>query len=65
MRRVGVAYVLWFFLGVLGVHRVYLGRVVSGVIWFLTLGLFGIGWLVDLFLIPSMVRDANRDHMLH
>jgi TM2 domain-containing membrane protein YozV len=33
---------------------------ITGVIWFFTLGLLGIGWLIDLFLIPSMDRAADR-----
>jgi TM2 domain-containing membrane protein YozV len=32
---------------------------VTGTIWFFTLGLLGIGWLIDLFLIPSMDRQAD------
>ena len=33
---------------------------VTGIIWFFTLGLFFIGWIIDLFLIPSMEREAER-----
>jgi len=54
-----VGYVLWIF-GFLGSHRFYFGRPVTGTIWFFTFGLLGIGWLIDLFLIPSMDRDADR-----
>ena len=54
----GVGYILWIF-GFTGSHRFYFGRPISGIIYFLTLGLFLIGWLVDLFLIPSMYRTAN------
>ena len=43
----------------MGCHRFYYGRPVSGTIYFFTLGLLGIGWLVDLFLIPGMDRDAD------
>jgi TM2 domain-containing membrane protein YozV len=49
---------LWLF-GFTGAHRFYYGRPVSGTIYFFTLGLFLIGWLVDLFLIPGMDRDAD------
>ncbi len=53
----GVAYLLWAlcFVGVSGIHRFYLGRPGTGVLWLVTLGLFGIGNLIDLFTIPSMV----------
>lgn len=44
----------------MGAHRFYYGRPISGIIWFFTLGLFLIGWIVDLFLIPSMDKSADR-----
>jgi len=53
-----IGYILWIF-GFIGSHRFYYGRPVSGTIYFLTLGLFFIGWIVDLFLIPSMDREAS------
>ena len=54
-----VGYILWIF-GFLGAHRFYFGKPVTGTIWFLTLGLCGIGWIIDLFLIPGMDRKADR-----
>ncbi len=51
-------YILWIF-GFTGAHRFYYGRPISGTIYFFTLGLLGIGWLIDLFLIPSMDRDCD------
>ena len=54
-----VGYVLWIF-GFTGSHRFYFGKPVSGTIWFFTAGLFLVGWLIDLFLIPSMARRADR-----
>ncbi len=56
--EVFIGYFLWIF-GFLGAHRFYYGRQISGTIYFFTLGLFFIGWIVDLFLIPSMNRDAD------
>ena len=53
-----VGYLLWL-VGFTGAHRFYYGRPLTGLLWFLTFGLFGIGWLVDLFLIPSMDREAD------
>jgi len=54
-----IGYILWIF-GFTGAHRFYFGRPVTGTIWFFTFGLFLIGWIVDLFLIPSMSREAAR-----
>ena len=54
-----IGYLLWLF-GFTGSHRFYYGKPVSGTIWFFTLGLLLIGWIVDLFLIPSMDRAADR-----
>ena len=54
-----LGYILWIF-GFTGAHRFYFGKPISGTIWFFTLGLLGIGWLIDLFLIPSMDRQAER-----
>ncbi|MDH4316851.1 MAG: TM2 domain-containing protein [Desulfobulbaceae bacterium] len=53
-----MGYILWIF-GFLGAHRFYYGKPISGIIYFFTLGLLGIGWLIDLFLIPSMDREAD------
>ena len=53
-----VGYILWIF-GFTGSHRFYYGRPITGTIWFFTFGLLLIGWIVDLFLIPSMARKAD------
>ena len=56
-----LAYVLWFFLGWLGVHHLYIGRGIG--IWLLSLITFqglGLWWLIDLFLIPSSVSKRNQ-----
>jgi TM2 domain-containing membrane protein YozV len=53
-----IGYLLWIF-GFIGAHRFYYGKPVSGTIWFFTLGLFFIGWIVDLFLIPGMADEAD------
>lgn len=53
-----IGYILWIF-GFTGAHRFYYGKPISGTIWFFTLGLLGVGWLIDVFLIPGMDRDAD------
>lgn len=53
-----IGYLLWLF-GFTGSHRFYYGKPISGTVYFFTLGLLGIGWLIDLFLIPSMDRNAD------
>jgi TM2 domain-containing membrane protein YozV len=58
---VAIGYLLWIF-GFMGAHRFYYGRPVSGVIWFATLGLLFVGWIIDLFLIPWMDRTADRTY---
>ncbi len=66
MRSVGVSYVLWLlcFVGLCGIHRFYNGKWVTGLIWLLTGGLFLIGQLIDLFLIPGMVERTNVNQRL-
>ncbi len=59
--NLAIGYVLWIF-GFMGAHRFYYGRQITGVIWFFTLGLFFIGWIIDLFLIPGMDRDADHKY---
>lgn len=53
-----IGYILWIF-GFTGSHRFYYGKPITGTLWFFTLGLLGIGWLIDLFLIPSMSSQAT------
>lgn len=53
-----IGYLLWIF-GFLGAHRFYYGKQISGTVYFFTLGLFFIGWIIDLLLIPGMNRDAD------
>ena len=54
------AYMLGFPLGFLGLHHFYLRRYGFGVLYFFTLGLLGVGWVVDWFRMPWLVKEANR-----
>ncbi|XP_012935773.1 uncharacterized protein LOC101864131 [Aplysia californica] len=53
------AYVLWFPFGFFGYHLFYLQRPAQGILYITTGGFFGVGWLVDLFRIPYMVKSMN------
>lgn len=57
-----IGYLLWV-LGFTGAHRFYFGKPVSGAIWLFTAGLLGVGWLIDLFLIPGMDRAAEKKYV--
>lgn len=66
-KSVGIAYLLWLFLGFFGVHRFYAGSTKTGVMQ-LVLALSVVGWLVlipwllaDLVLIPGLIRDHNMN----
>lgn len=56
-----LAYLFWFFLGIVSAHRFYLGRPLSAVLqilsYFIAIGLIWL--LVDAFLIPGMARDKR------
>jgi TM2 domain-containing membrane protein YozV len=70
-----LAYILWFFLGFLGAHRLYSARVLSGVLqltvhgigWLTTpilvgwvfIAVWAIWWVIDAFLIHGWIRDYN------
>ncbi len=66
MKSTRVAYLLWFLvgLGILGLHRFYLGRWPTGVLWLLTGGVVGIGALLDLLALPGMVQVENLSRKL-
>ena len=56
------AYLFLLHWGPLGIHRFYLGRYVSGIVWLLSGGLLGLGVFFDFFLTGAYVRFWNEDH---
>lgn len=57
-----VSYILWALwpaMGLAGMHRFYNKRYASGILWLFTFGLFGVGQIIDLFVIPDMVDQHN------
>jgi len=61
MKSKPVTYLLWFLFGFFSAHRFYLGKIGTGILYLLTGQLFGIGWIIDLFLIDGWVDRANLE----
>ena len=66
MKSKGTAYILWVvgLFGILGLHRFYIGKIGTGILWLFTGGLFGIGSLIDLFTLGSKVDQYNTNEEL-
>jgi TM2 domain-containing membrane protein YozV len=62
-KNMAIAYLLWACgcFGFCGIHRFYLGKPITGILWFFSGGLCFVGQFLDLFLIPGMVQSRNRD----
>jgi TM2 domain-containing membrane protein YozV len=66
MKSKGIAYLLWLLslLGFCGLYRFYLRKYVTGAIWLLTMGVFGIGAFIDLFTLSGQVERVNTQEEL-
>jgi hypothetical protein len=56
---IGVAYLLWFLLGIFGGHKFYVGKTGMGILYLFTAGIFLIGWFIDVFTLGAQVNAAN------
>lgn len=56
-----IAWILLTFAGVLGIHRMYLGKWITGIIYLLTLGLCGIGVIYDFWTLNSQISLINAE----
>lgn len=59
-KQISTAYVLLGLLGVVGAHRFYIRSYGLGVVYLFTLGLFGIGIIVDLFILADRTNQVNK-----
>ncbi|XP_066468943.1 dnaJ homolog subfamily C member 22 [Tiliqua scincoides] len=64
-KRLLVTVALWALGGPAGLHHLYLGRDNHALLWMLTLGGFGVGWLWELWLLPGWVAQANSTSEQH
>ncbi|HWV14951.1 MAG TPA: TM2 domain-containing protein [Cellvibrio sp.] len=55
-----VGWILLVFLGLFGLHRMYMGKWLTGILYLVTFGLFGLGWLYDLWTLNSQIDERNR-----
>lgn len=60
-KSTATTWILWFFLGNIGAHRYYLGKIGTGVAMTLTLGCLGIWTFIDIFLINGMINKKNNE----
>lgn len=59
-----IALLLCIFLGYLGIHRFYVGKIFSGLIYLLTFGLFGMGIVIDFFLLLfGLFKDKSGNRL--
>lgn len=59
--RIWMSYLLWLlgFAGLAGLHRLYNGKIGTGLLWLCTGGLLGVGQVIDLFLVPDMAEEQK------
>ncbi|NLX18843.1 MAG: TM2 domain-containing protein [Desulfobulbus sp.] len=56
-----VAWLLLIFLGVFGIHRLYMGKIGTGIVYLLTFGIFGLGYIYDMWTLNEQVSRLNSE----
>jgi TM2 domain-containing membrane protein YozV len=55
-----VAWILLTFLGIFGIHRFYMGKWISGILYLFTLGIFGMGYIYDFWTLKDQITVVNK-----
>ena len=64
-KRILPLFLLFFFLAWLGVHRFYVGKIGTGILFILTLGGLGIWWIIDLiFIVTGNFKDKQQQKIV-
>ncbi len=58
-----ISYMLWWFLGIFGAHRFFNRHWLSGLLMMFTGGMCGIWWIIDAFLMPSIVEENINEQL--
>lgn len=57
-----ISWILLTFLGVFGIHRIYMGKIISGVLYFFTGGLFLVGLVYDFWTLNEQISERNQSY---
>ena len=62
----GLAFLFCLLFGYFGFHQFYVGNIGKGILYLFTFGLFGIGWIIDIFLILfGKFKDSKGFYVVH
>lgn len=64
-KNIYIEFYLCLFFGFFGAHRFYLKKYKTGILYFFTIGLLGIGWLIDLFLVLIKIFKNSNSNKLN
>jgi len=61
-----ITFLLCLFLGEFGIHRFYVGKIGTGLLWLISSGFLGVGWIIDLvMIIAGTFEDKNGNQLIN